>query len=115
MQGLFTSGAIPGALGILGAAYPPGRRKNRVFAAFSAGNPTGWAFGLVLGGLLTSYSSWRWGFRVIAIFAIIFTILSFVYIPPDPPRDLALRGETVDWLGACLVTCGVTGVCYAMR
>lgn len=115
MQGLFTSGAIPAALGILGAAYPPGQRKNRVFATFSAGNPTGWVVGLIIGGLLTNYSSWRWGFRVVAILTAIFTALSFVFLPPDPPRDASRRKEKVDWLGAILCICGILGICYALK
>src|SRR5579859_6891171 len=115
MQGFFSAGSIPGALGILGAAYPPGQRKNRVFAAFSAGNPTGWVIGLIIGGLLTSYGSWRWAIIVIAIMTALFSALSFVYIPPDPPRDPARRNERVDWAGAVLVTCGLVGVCYALR
>lgn len=55
MQGLAAAGAIPSALGILGANYGPGRRKNKVFASFSAGNPVGAALGLVIGGALTSH------------------------------------------------------------
>jgi MFS family permease len=115
MQGLFSAGAIPAALGILGSAYPPGQRKNKVFATFSAGNPSGWVIGLIIGGLLTSYSSWRWGFRVIAILSGLVTVIAFVYIPQDPPRDAARRGEKVDWLGALFVICGMGGICYALR
>jgi MFS family permease len=115
MQGFFTSGSIPAALGILGAAYPPGRRKNKVFATFSAGNPTGWVVGLLIGGLLTSYASWRWGFRVIAILSAIITAIAFVVIPADPPPDPSRRKETIDWLGAIFVVCGIVGICYALR
>jgi len=115
MQGVFSAGAIPAALGILGAAYPPGQRKNKVFATFSAGNPTGWVVGLLIGGLLTSYTSWRWGFRVVTIIGVIFTVLSFIYLPRDPPRDPARRKEKVDWFGAILVVCGIGGICYALR
>jgi MFS family permease len=115
MQGFFSAGAIPAALGILGAAYPPGQRKNKVFATFSAGNPSGWVVGLIIGGLLTSYSSWRWGFRVVTFIAVIFTSLAFFVIPSDPPRDSSRHKEKVDWLGAILVICGVTGICYALR
>jgi MFS family permease len=112
---VFSAGAVPAALGILGAAYPPGQRKNKVFATFSAGNPSGWVVGLIIGGLLTSYSSWRWAFRVLVIIGLIFTVLSFIFIPPDPPRDPVRRKERVDWIGALLVICGFTLICYALR
>lgn len=115
MQGFFSSGAIPAALGILGAAYPPGQRKNRVFATFSAGNPTGWVVGLIIGGLVTSYSSWRWGFRILVILTAFITAGAFVYIPPDPPRDPERRKESVDWLGAIFCVCGMLGICYALK
>jgi MFS family permease len=115
MQGFFSAGAIPAALGILGAAYPPSQRKNRVFATFSAGNPSGWVVGLIIGGFLTSYSSWRWGFRVIAIVTIIMTACAFIFVPPDPPRDEARLKESVDWLGATFCVCGFLGICYALK
>jgi len=112
---VFSAGAIPAALGILGVAYPPGKRKNRVFATFSAGNPTGWVVGLVIGGILISYSSWRWAFRLMAILGLVFTVLAFIVIPKDLPRDPDRRKEKVDWLGAILVICGITGICYPLR
>ena len=59
MQGLAAAGAVPAALGILGANYGPGKRKNKVFASFSAGNPIGAAFGLILGGVLIVRSDRR--------------------------------------------------------
>jgi MFS family permease len=100
MQGVFSAGSIPAALGILGAAYPPRRQKNRVFATFSTGNLTGWVVGLVIGGILISYSSWRWAFRLMAILGFIFTVLAFIVIPQDLPQDPLQKKEKVDWLGA---------------
>jgi len=115
MQGLFASGAIPAALGIIGVAYPPGTRKNKAFATFSAGNPSGWVVGLIIGGLLTSYSSWRWGFRVVTIIGFIFTAIGFWVLPPDPPKDPNRPRIKIDWLGALLVVCGVGVFCYGLR
>jgi MFS family permease len=45
MQGLACAGFIPAGIGILAALYSPGRRKNRVFSAFSASQPLGGAIG----------------------------------------------------------------------
>lgn len=44
-QGLACAGFIPAGIGILASLYSPGRRKNRVFAAFSAGQPLGGCIG----------------------------------------------------------------------
>ena len=45
MQGLACAGFIPAGIGILASLYQPGRRKNRVFSAFSAAQPLGGAIG----------------------------------------------------------------------
>jgi len=111
LQGLCGAGAVPAALGILGANYTPGKRKNMVFAAFSAGNPLGAATGLVLGGILTSYISWRWVMFVIGMFAIVITIAAFLIVPPDQSYANDTR---VDWLGAVTVTAGFSLLCFGI-
>jgi hypothetical protein len=45
LQGLACAGFIPAGIGILAALYYPGRRKNRVFSAFSAAQPLGGGIG----------------------------------------------------------------------
>src|SRR5208282_339979 len=98
MQGLAAAGAIPSALGILGANYGPGRRKNKVFASFSAGNPVGAAFGLIIGGVLTSYVSWRWIMWTFGIFEVLVAVFSVIFIPKDVKRTG--QREKIDWAGA---------------
>jgi MFS family permease len=112
MQGLASAGAVPAALGILGANYGPGKRRNKVFASFSAGNPIGFAFGLILGGLLTSYVSWRWVMWIIGIFLGVISILSFFLIPNDPPRSGPR--DKIDWIGAVLITSGLVLFCFGL-
>jgi len=111
-QGLAAAGAIPAGLGILGSNYGPGKRKNKVFAAFSAANPVGAAFGLVIGGVLTSYVTWRWMMWIFGIFQVIVTITSVFMIPkdvknPGPP-------ERIDLLGAFFATAGLILFCFAL-
>jgi MFS family permease len=112
MQGLASAGAVPAAVGILGANYGPGRRKNKVFASFSAGNPIGFCFGLVLGGLLTSYVSWRWVIWIISIFQGSTGIASFFLIPKDEKR--AGPRESLDYFGAFLVVSGLILFCFGL-
>jgi MFS family permease len=47
--------STPSAIGII-ASYFHGRARSTAFACFSAGAPVGAGLGLVLGGILTSYS-----------------------------------------------------------
>ena len=112
MQGLAAAGAIPSAMGILGANYRPGRRKNTVFATFSAGNPVGAAFGLIMGGILTSFVSWRWVMWIFGIFQALVAIISLVYIPKSVRRPGPREG--IDWVGAVLVTSGLILFCFGL-
>jgi MFS family permease len=112
MQGLAAAGAVPAALGILGANYGPGRRKNKVFASFSAGNPIGAAFGLILGGLLTSYVTWRWMMWIIGIFQALTAVGAFLVIPWDKRRRSP--DQRIDFAGAILVTSGLVLFCFGL-
>ncbi|KAL3447308.1 major facilitator superfamily domain-containing protein [Aspergillus insuetus] len=50
--GLFSTAIVPPAAGILGAAYgEPSKRKNWVFACFSAGTPVGFGVGSIVMGV----------------------------------------------------------------
>lgn len=52
--GISCAMVVPPAGGILGQAYGrPSKRKNMAFAAFSAGNPTGFVFGSITCGIAT--------------------------------------------------------------
>lgn len=63
--GISCAMVVPPAGGILGAAYEkPSKRKNMAFAAFSAGNPTGFVLGSITCGIATMLFSvriWRPG------------------------------------------------------
>jgi MFS family permease len=111
-QGLAAAGAIPAAVGILGANYGPGKRKNRVFAAFSAGNPVGAGFGLVFGGVFTNYISWRWMMWFFGIFQVIVAVTSWVMLPKDVKKPGPR--ESIDVWGALLVTAGVGLFCFGL-
>ena len=112
MQGLAAAGAIPSSLGILGANYGPGTRKNKVFACYSAGNPVGAAFGLVIGGVFTTYVSWRWMMWIFGIFQVLVAVASILVIPEDTKRSES--GQKIDWAGALLVTLGLVLLCFGL-
>lgn len=111
MQGLASAGAIPAAQGILGANYGPGKRKNTVFAIFSAGNPVGSTLGLIIGGILTSYLSWRWVMWFIGIFATLDAVGSFFIIPKD---EIPGHRDPLDWGGTLFITSGLILFCFGL-
>ncbi|SCZ94420.1 BZ3500_MvSof-1268-A1-R1_Chr12-2g03887 [Microbotryum saponariae] len=111
MQGVGMGAAIPSALGILGASFAPGQAKSTAFATFSAGAPLGGSLGCVLGGFMTQYASWRTTFYVSAGLGVIVIAGAQYFVPRDPPRNMEL---TVDWIGAALITIGLTLFTFAL-
>ncbi len=50
----------PTALALITTTFPQGPQRNRAFGVYAAMSGGGAAVGLVAGGLLTTYLSWRW-------------------------------------------------------
>ncbi|SCV73125.1 BQ2448_7050 [Microbotryum intermedium] len=111
MQGVGMGAAVPSALGILGASFAPGQAKSTAFATFSAGAPLGGSLGCVLGGFMTQYASWRTTFYISAGLGVIVVAGAQYFVPRDPPRNMEL---TVDWIGAALITVGLTLFTFAL-
>lgn len=109
--GLASASAIPAALGILGAAYDkPSKRKNYAFACFSAGNPLGFVFGCILGGVATQLASWRATFWSLAVVFPLTTISAGVATPADKSEKIPWRLSTLkrfDFMGTLLTVSGV--------
>ena len=109
--GIFSASAVPPAVGILGVAYgKPSKRKNAAFACFSAGNPLGYVFGTIFGGLATNIFNWRASFWLIAIIFLVFTIIGFFTIPKDWTDKEPLNWTAVkrfDLLGTALTIGGI--------
>jgi EmrB/QacA subfamily drug resistance transporter len=68
-QGAFGALLAPAALSLLTVTFTAPRDRGRALAVFSAVAGGGAAVGLLLGGLLTQYLSWRWCMYVNLIFA----------------------------------------------
>lgn len=109
--GLTSAAAVPAALGILGAAYEgPSRRKNYAFACFSAGNPLGFVFGCIIGGIATQVASWRATYWVLAVIFLITTIIALFATPVDTSTKSELNGEMLkkfDVVGILLTAGGI--------
>ncbi|KAJ4389897.1 hypothetical protein N0V93_007369 [Gnomoniopsis smithogilvyi] len=119
--GISCAMVVPPAGGILGAAYEkPSKRKNMAFAAFSAGNPTGFVLGSITCGIATMLFSWRATFYFIAMLWAVFFLHALWAVPnveafnPGEPVKERLNKfvKTFDWLGAVLTLFG-TGMLTA--
>jgi EmrB/QacA subfamily drug resistance transporter len=69
-QGVFAALLAPAALALLAATFTDPRERNRAFAIFGGLSGAGGALGLLLGGILTEYLSWRWTMYVNIVLAV---------------------------------------------
>jgi EmrB/QacA subfamily drug resistance transporter len=68
-QGAFAAVMAPSALSILTVTFSDPKDRAKAFGVFGAIVGTGGAVGLLLGGALTEYLSWRWTLYVNLVFA----------------------------------------------
>lgn len=70
MQGAFGAVLAPASLSILTTTFTDMEERSKAFAIFGAISGGGAAIGLLLGGILTEYLSWRWCLYVNLAFAL---------------------------------------------
>jgi EmrB/QacA subfamily drug resistance transporter len=107
-QGVGAAMASPSTLSLISATFEEGPSRNRALAIFSAVSAGGGSLGLVLGGALTSFASWRWVLFINVPIGIVILAITPRFVP-EPPRN----GGRLDFAGAVLVTGGLGGVIYA--
>ena len=64
VQGIGGAFAAPTALSLIAVTFPEGPPRNRAMGVYAAMSVAGGAVGLIAGGLLVKYLSWRWVFFV---------------------------------------------------
>src|SRR5271170_6979832 len=103
LQGAFGALLAPSALGTLVSTFRDPRERGRAFGVFGSVAVGGGAVGLILGGLLTQYFSWRWCLYVNLIFAAIAIFGALAYMRSNRP-DTRPR---MDWAGTALASSGL--------
>jgi EmrB/QacA subfamily drug resistance transporter len=68
-QGAFAALLVPSALSLLTTTFTEPKDRGKAFAVYGAIAGAGGAIGLLLGGALTEYLSWRWTLYVNLVFA----------------------------------------------
>jgi EmrB/QacA subfamily drug resistance transporter len=107
-QGVGAALASPSTLSLISATFDEGPARNKALGIFTAVSAGGGSLGLVLGGALTSWVSWRWVLFINVPIGIAIVLLAPRFVP-EPPRN----GGRLDVGGAALVTGGLAGVIYA--
>jgi EmrB/QacA subfamily drug resistance transporter len=103
LQGAFGAVLAPSALGTLVSTFQEPRERGRAFGVFGSVAAGGGAVGLILGGVLTQYLSWRWCLYVNLVFAVIAVAGALAWIGSSRP-DVRPR---MDWPGAVLACAGL--------
>jgi EmrB/QacA subfamily drug resistance transporter len=103
LQGAFGALLAPAALGTLVSTFTEPRERGRAFAVFGSVASGGAGVGLILGGVLTQYLSWRYTLYVNLVFAAIAIAGALAWIRSSRP---ATRPR-VDWPGTVLASAGL--------
>ena len=107
LQGLGGALAAPSALAFLMVMFPEGRERLRALGYYAAVSVGGGAVGLVLGGLLTQFGSWRWVLFVNVPVGVAVVVLARIFLSETPRRS-----GHFDLLGALTATIGATSLTY---
>jgi len=110
VQGVGGALMSPAALSLLTVIFAEGEERNRALGIWSAITAGGAALGLILGGVLTEYASWRWVFLVNLPIAAIAVAGSLRFVPES--RDERAQGFDVP--GAVFITGGLMALVYAL-
>ena len=103
LQGAFGAILAPSALGTLISIFRDPRERGRAFGVFGSVAGGGGAVGLILGGVLTEYLSWRWALYVNLIFAAVAVAGALMYIQGNKPASR----PRLDWAGTLLASAGL--------
>jgi EmrB/QacA subfamily drug resistance transporter len=109
VQGAAGAVIAPTALALITSNFPEGKPRNRAMGVYSAMAGGGGAVGLLLGGILTTYVSWRWVLFV--------NVPIGILVAAAAPRALAespRRLGPIDLAGAVTGTGGLALLVYGL-
>lgn len=102
-QGIGSALAAPSVLALITILSENEAEKNRGLSLFIAVSSTGASLGLILGGALTEYMSWRWSLLInVPIGALAFAVIAFLV-----PETIKVKGK-LDFFGALTGALGFT-------
>jgi EmrB/QacA subfamily drug resistance transporter len=108
LQGVGGAIASPTALSLIATTFDEGKARNRAFGVYAAVSGAGAAIGLILGGLLTDYLSWRWVLFVNAPIGVALAIAAPLVIAESPRASgrFALADALTSTLGMAALVYG---------
>src|SRR6266699_1400003 len=108
VQGCGAAIAAPAALSLLATPFPPGPARTRALGVYGAMAGLGSVVGLLLGGALTEYLSWRWVLFINVPIAAGVLTGTGVLVPGERERG------TLNLTSAATATLGMGALIYAL-
>src|ERR1700722_11592858 len=109
LQGIGGAIIAPTALSLVTTTFPEGPQRNRAMGVYAAMSIGGAAVGLILGGLLTTYLSWRWVLFVNVPIGALVAILA-----PRAFAETERHPGRFDFPGAITSTLGLAALVYGL-
>jgi EmrB/QacA subfamily drug resistance transporter len=108
VQGAFGALLAPSVLALLTTTFTDPGERGRAFGIYGAIAGAGGALGLLLGGILTSYASWRWTLFINLVFAASATVGALLWLANDRGAD----HDPLDFPGLFLVAGGLFSLVF---
>ncbi|MGA7416921.1 MAG: MFS transporter [Acidimicrobiales bacterium] len=108
LQGAFAALLAPAALSLITVTFTEVKERATAFGVYGAISGGGAAIGLILGGVLTEFASWRWCLLVNVPIAIVAAVAAIPVV-----RESKAHGNTsYDIPGALTITLGLVSLVY---
>jgi EmrB/QacA subfamily drug resistance transporter len=108
VQGVGGALASPAVLALVVSGFAEGRERIRALALYSAVVTAGGSVGLILGGVITQWASWRW-----ALFVNVPVGIAVILLTPRFVTETPRQSGRFDLPGAVTSTAGVAALVYA--
>src|SRR2546421_592867 len=109
LQGVGGAIVAPAALSLIATTFPEGPPRNRAMGVYAAMSIGGAAVGLIAGGLLTTYASWRWVF-----FGTVPMGIAVALMAPGAFAGSERNPRRFDLPGAITSTLGLVALVYGL-
>ena len=110
VQGVFGALLAPAALAALTVTFSDPKERAKAFAIFGAVGGSGAAIGLLLGGGLTQWASWRWCLYINVFFALVALVGVVLFVAGGKSE----HHSQLDVLGTLLASGGLFFVVYGL-
>jgi EmrB/QacA subfamily drug resistance transporter len=111
LQGVFAALLAPASLAIISVTFTVPKERAKAFGVIGALSGGGAAIGLILGGTLTEYTSWRWCLGVNTPIAVVAALLAIRFVH----ESKAPGNNTYDIPGVITATAGLFSLTYGFN